>query len=377
MSTVYDDVVSICWSNCFRGTTSGSLAASEIGLFIVQIETFLGISNLLTTEETKLLRQLIAKNPQMRLYRDEAALFLLRLVGIRSMENLISSRSNLSAEAIMRMVRSHPSKRTIPEYIDRSVRETRVDSGQSYGTGYTGVNGHSIDTRPERYGSHLEASDLKSTKPIEDSTWFQKVKDTTISYFPSKFRDSASYKVDKEPQAEIRIKRELEPFRSSSPDTAFLEEKIRRLERQCRQYETELEQSKDSVSKQRLQEVLEAAKKQDNLIDRLEKRSRLSRSSEDYSFGGLMSLAFSRLDPRIVGFCNALLNLTLFFFIAVVFLNILRLVFFTVIYILQNRTSNLYVDEGYDDEVSVSMSWVLEMPWLEYKIYQIQEWIGY
>lgn len=375
--SVYDRLISICWSKCFSGGgSSGFLTAAEIRYFIAEIERFLGLDHLLTTQESELLRQLIATNQHMRLYREEAAQFLLRLVGCLAMQDFLLARSKLTERDLDRLVDAYPLDRGARLNND-AYRDLFRDPTRDRSVGTSTVP--PVKTEPNEYTQKFKG-------PVEDSTWFQRVKNTTISFMPKSFRDLTIYGKDdnlvdpfyskkfSEPLSDIK-KEEPTSIRDrygrSTRSNGRQQDEIRYLELDRERYEAEFGNSNTS---RRLEELMRAIEDQNVIIDRLERRNRLNYAPSDGRFTFLSRL-LRKTDIGLFSYPNMFLTIFVVFALAVLMLNVLKLVYFLLIMVYQNRQ---YVpfEEPYDDVV-ISFSWIQEIPWLEYAVYQFQEWAGY
>lgn len=360
--------------------------AAEIRLLISEIERFLGIDHLLTAQETDLLRQLIAKNPRMRLYREEAAQFLLRLVGMTDMDDFLQSRSKLLTRDLARLVDAYP----LDQSADRAIN---IDGYRDLfrDTTRTLVRNRSAGTPsvlPMK--SEQEEYAQKFQGPVEDSTWFQRVKNTTISFIPKSLReqppsrndnknaiDSNYHQKPSESLSYIKMENQrdfLDRYGRSDTSDVYLQEQIRKLELQCERYEAELKQTRNTPTIRRLEELKRAIEDQDVIIERLERRNRLKYTTAEGLLPFLARL-LGKSDTRLFNPSNIVFTLFVTFVFAILSLNVLKLIYFLIIMSFQNRKPIPY-EEPYDDVV-ISFSWVQEIPWLEYAVYQFQEWAGY
>lgn len=389
MSSEYDRLISICWRNC---TDNATLTGGEIRHFISEIQTFLGIDHLLDVQETELLRKLIVCNPKLQLHREEAVQFLLRLAACSSMEQLLA-RSKLSISDIDRIVNDYPRRgtqiETKPQYRDlfqNTHYSKAYRSGSDYSRAYTPSDAN-VALGTKAYESRKAytdsaASHLADTTPEGDHTLYQRIKNTTLSFFPSSLRGNAdSSRKEYAPRADVKVEEEYLPrsFYSSSSDVTALKEKILKLERQCQRYEAD---RLDRTSGTRVQDLKKAISDQDAVIDRLEQKIRLKYPSTERQPWRLPSFVLSYA-PKLenIPFSSSLLsnpfmNMAFLIVVAVLILNVLKLIFFIALLILQNRPQ-LHIDDYYDDVVTINFSWLQEFPWLEYKVYQFKEWAGY
>ena len=359
------------------------MSAAEICHFVAEIERFLGIDYLLDAQETDLLRQLVTRNPLMRLYREEAAQFLLRLVGSLSFEDFILSRSKLSVRDLTRLVDFHPLKSD--SY--KSFSSEKATYRNLFTKDFL-ADRKALDAEPEPIIQNIP--DYKG--PVEDSTWFQRVKNTTISLLPKSFREknlnddqnvTTSYKKYFEPTK--RKKEETfepaQPIYSRNLDSSentFLQERVRQLELQCERYANELQQCKSSPSERRLQELMRGIEDQDAIIARLEREAHSkNRPAELGVVGSIIDSAFEKTYLQSLRSVKPIVNLTGLILLAVVALNVLKFVYFLFIFVYQNRLTSLLLDDVFEDDVTITFSWVQEISWLEYKIYQFKEWAGY
>lgn len=395
MNPSYDRLISICWNNC---SSSNTLSVSSVQTFISEIENFLNISHLLEPQETALLQRLIAKNPLMQLHRDEASDFLLRLVDVSSMDQLFS-RSNVSVSDVMRLVDVYPRDRASygirsdKGYNDVFKKENPYNSSDFYKRSDFSVrNGNREAPLRDVRDSVVDTHSPKSL--VEDSTWYQRIKNSTISFLPGSFlgnhpnipseqKSSQSY-VETKPY----IKRD-EPIVSNrnvdttSCEIVSLREKIRMLEEKLMRYETQYRSTGWSTSSQ-AEEMKKAIAEHDSHIDRLEqnKYNRIrgrntglgerSRSRLTSFVTALRNKRFSSL-----WFSNPIMNLVALFLLSIVILNLLKFFYFLALVLYYNRPLSDYIDDFYEDDVKITISWIQEIPWLEYAIYQFKEWAGY
>lgn len=431
MSSAYERLISICWRNC---CDSNTLTVAEIRSFVTEIELFLGVGHLLQPRESDLLRQLIARNPRMELRQEEAEVFLLRLVGCDSMDQLLLTRFKYSLLDVTRLVEAYPAARSTS-----TGRNFGSSTGRDFGSStrqYRELNEtHFNNVLLKPIGTYELLQDRSSrltsdtsnalaaekppayNGPVEDSTWYQRIKNSTLSFLPRSLHDNSKSKalgyssalhsddnnrpfLKKEEQDPVSYSERSVGHRSSpSSGSAFFPERTWRSENKFRQYEASSNQ--DDISSIRLAELKKVLADQEALISRLEKekgvptrkRHLASRfSSPVHSITNLLGSfrsigtfgSFGSLRPSgsygpsgTYGFKSTLLNLFALFLLAVLALNILKLFYFIVVLYFQNWQPTSDIDDTFEDDVSITFSWIQELPWLEYKIYEFKEWAGY
>lgn len=400
MNPAYDRLISICWDNC---SSSNTLNVSAVRTFISEIENALNVSRLLEPQELALLQRLIAKNPLMQLHRDEAAGFLLRLAGVSSMDQLFS-RFNISVSDVIRLVDAYPRNRA-PYGNARRDKEYNDVFKNEYPynnlSGFRRNDDFSVNAREaplrDRRDPTVEGLDGKAL--VEDSTWYQRIKNSTISFLPTPFRSSQASVPDEHKPSHTfgvpypYIKREevvsnahasASNAHTSASEMAGLREKIRLLEDKLMRYETDVRSSGWSSSSRRAEEMKRALAEHDAHIDRLE-QTKYNRSQRSHK--GLGGWSQSRLVLFVnalrskrfssLWYSNPIMNLVALFLLTIVILNLLKFFYFLILVFYHNRALSDYIDESFEDDVKITVSWVQELPWLEYTIYQFKEWAGY
>lgn len=168
------------------------------------------------------------------------------------------------------------------------------------------------------------------------------------------------------------------------------EDTIRSLEKLCDRYQTDLANfaAVDKSNSAKTNKITEALNTQDELIKKLKQRLQLeadnagSDSSKLKNF--LMTLPFIKqyfvyfkyqLDQR--NFSSILVNLLTLFFTCVLVLNVLKMLLYGAVALttrLQTGFSE-YVYDVYDSSDEIRMVWWREIPWLEYGISSMWDWL--
>lgn len=351
----------------------------------------------------------------MQLHREEASDFLLRLVDVSSMDQLFS-RSNISLSDVIRLVDAYPRDRGLYEtyksdkdYNDvfkstynNTKRYSRINDF-SYGNATENVTPPLRDYKP----AAAAVPDYKGL--VEDSTWYQRIKNSTISFLPTTFRshynnNTAHYESKLPIDTPIKretvgsfdtkapyIKRDRDEPRVSvnsidvsSSELNNLKDQVRALEDKLLRYESERRSTGMSTSSRRVEELKKALAEHDANINRLEKSKYNRLIGSSIEVGGwsrsrlwsfLRSLPNNKYSSLL--FSNPIMNIIAMILLTILLLNLLKLFYFVILVFYYNRLHFDYIDDSYEDDVKVTVSWVQEIPWLEYTIYQFKEWAGY
>lgn len=385
-----DQYISICWQRAFgRSTGRDSVAVTQIPLLIRELKEFVGTPDLFTKSELNILQSMANKRPSLRLKKLEVQRFLLQLVGAKSMESFLKDRARLGVGALRKLVDNYPVD------VDLRDRETRPSIKQEESAMKREELPREDDTWLGRWWRSDLLSKIPSFRASESgsSTSNNLGRRDMFSSIRDAFPGAPEPHIKKEPyesrtEHETRRRHDNSTYRptrtapGSFQEPNTLQDRIRELELLCKKYERELEASKYSRSdlqQERLMANLkDLLREQESVIRSL--KSRIDSQNIDTS-GVVGSMPFIKQWSRIMSRKTTdlsirevvleIISVVLTFFVAV---NLLKLVYYSVLTIVtRSKPSNFYFDIS-DDETTISFSWLRQIPWLEYKLYQIQDW---
>lgn len=393
MYSPFDQYLTICWQRAFgKSNKRDSIYVTEVFALIRELEDFIGAPGLFGKDELAILKGMAEKRPLLLLRRLETENFILQLVNFDSMENFLRSRARTSLNALRRLVDNYPkdhgkhepiSKRPTIS-IESSIPQDDTTWFGNWWRSYNYTKDHpSQVSESTDFTTRRFSRDTKAEKPYlsgydamrQASNHFRA--DTKNTYDPGKHSNNIN----------SRYSGTTIPGSFNDFTTTNNEDRIRELELLCKRYETEL-QSRRSVSSDVQQEKLilklqEALHEQDRLVKELKTKLDFGDSKSSNVVRSLpfikQYLMFSRLKQdrmsiRIV-FVDCLALLLSFALIV----NLLKLLYYSFLTLgTRISLSNGKYIEDIDDETIITFSWLQQLPWLEYKIYQLQDWMeGY
>lgn len=378
---------------------------NEIFPLIRELEDFIGSpGKLFNKNEISILQKMADKRPQLRLKILEAEKFLLQLVGFGTMENFLTARARTDIGALRRLVNNYPreSYRRSRPSTAIPVRNGSLESGPSdRRIRYSfrdilsdplrdplrvpskdplreNAPTSTFSTLPGNPGSLSGNPDRLSGVPEDDSSWFGNWWKVGAK---SKARESErKYEIpDEKASVPPFVKKEFEntPVDLRSSSSQFFgaydtkqQDRIRELEQLCRKYESELAQRRSSEEVEKITKKLkDTLYEQDKVIHEL--RNQVD-SGEDPKFlwrlpGIKQYLRYQSPGQRTYGVLvvESLALMLMFVLLA----NILKLIYYAILTLATKKSS------FYSDDDSISFSWIQQIPWIEYKLYQIQDWL--
>lgn len=414
MPTVVDQYLKICWQKAF-GESSGQdfIYVNEIFALIRELEDFIGSpGKLFNKNEISILQKMADKRPQLRLKILEAEKFLLQLVGFDTMENFLTARARTDIGALRRLVNNYPRggpyKRSRPSTAI-PIRNRSPESGLS--ARRTRYSYRDLLSDPLQVPFRVPLKDpLREDAPTKSSSTLpgnlgslsgnpgslsghpgrlSGVPEDESSWFGNWWKVGSKSKV-KESERKYDIPDEIEPIRpfvkkefANTPvdlrntSTQFpgandtrQQDRIRELELLCRKYESELAQRRSSEAVEKLTKKLkDTLYEQDKVIHEL--RNQVDCGADPnflWRLPGIKQyLRYQSPDQRTYGvlIVESLALMLMFVLLA----NILKLIYYTKL-TLETKKSSFYSDDD-----SISFSWIQQIPWIEYKLYQLQDWL--
>ncbi|OBA21100.1 hypothetical protein METBIDRAFT_11670 [Metschnikowia bicuspidata var. bicuspidata NRRL YB-4993] len=171
--------IELCWSRCLPKTRHKYLQSTEILGLVRELESFLGIRELLKPEEEQLLRTTLKLKPQLRLFKSECLSFILGLAHFRTLEEFFETRFRITPERLASLVES--SLREDPK--STSAADRLGPTGRSSAwfpdvpSQDTGVYDRYIPrsthlNHPERGGPGDLYKDYQRNSPVSKESWF-------------------------------------------------------------------------------------------------------------------------------------------------------------------------------------------------------------
>lgn len=379
MYSPVDKYLAICWARAFGGNGRDSIYVTEVFVLIRELEEFIGAPGLFRKEELAILKGMAERRPLLKLKRLECQKFFLQLVGFDSMEKLLQVRTRTSISALRRLVENYPEN---VELVDSNLRNVLVKA--------------------------------ETSVPNDDSTWFgkwwkfdtftrkQPARDDKTSKFQPTETENDAFHTSGYPgtRGTLGIKKE-EPQSSKYTDlfnkysnklpgtnrnisTNSKDRRQQELEELRQKNERYLESRKVSTGQleRLIRELKEALSERDQLIEDLRTRLKFSNGQQVETDGKL--LLFRKLHHMLTGqrrdatsFISSAVDLLTLLLTFVVVMNLVKLVYYSFLSVntrILSPNSNYYYDS--DDETIIAFSWLQQLPWLEYKLYQIQDWMG-
>lgn len=376
-----DRYISICWERAFgRASPRNSVPVSEIFGFIRELREFVGTPELFTRNELELLRKMSQRRPGLQLKKTEAQKFLLQLVGAKSIELFLKERARLTVTSLRRLVENYPKNSDFRDHRAKTDIEFAPKIEE--------------DARDDTWlGKWWRSDQLAKLTQREDTTKFRDLFTSLRDAFPRKETKSEQ----KEPKIEKlyenfepKLRKEADFFRSGvkpekptyetrQPPTrqtfssSFEHQKIKELEELCRRYERELENARITQDQSRsVDNLRNLLREQENVIRNLKMRARYGEPYRNF-FGDLPIIKqIGRLRQGTNGLkLELVVDVVTVVFSVIILLNLLKLVYYVMLTITTRKSGSIY---EFSDEETISFSWIQQIPWLEYKVYQVQDW---
>lgn len=391
-----DRYIEICWRAAYG--SRDSIYISEIHSFLRELQDFVGASSLFTKNEVGLLRNMAEKRPLLQMRKSEAEAFLLKLANFSSMEELLRVRSRTNSSLLRRLVDNYPNQPR-PEPRTSVEAETARDDTSWFGSWWKYGK-----REPERLVER-KTENVPSERP-ERTSLFRNPLGARDAYLrtPDVF-SSRNMKIEPEPYRPkdlfSKIKIEPEPYRSdifrrqrtensfvprdlfnnsSMPgaydDSARQEERILELERLCLKYRQELEDMKANSGYEQLRTVRQ-------LRDTLAEQERHIRDLRmQLQLGDRPSLVWKipfvqqylrYQNGQSRTWASAIVECVTLVLTFVLLINLLKLVYYTALTVAGLKMIEPL--EIFEDDAEIAFSWLQQIPWLEYKVYQVEQWI--
>lgn len=338
MGSIYGQFIETCWQKAGQDLKKGYITVSEVPKLIREMEAFLGVSLLLSKQELAIVDKMAREKPTLKLFQRDVEKFVLRLVKADSMEAFLKKRANTTKFTLTRLLDNFTS------YSSKWGDLTRPFSQPE----------DTVRLR-ERFDSRLGAGDAKLPKlePREPtaSLPFRNVKD---EFKREENRDYEERFVLTTANGGNR----RNSVTYHSDDREELRRKITQLEKLCERYETQLAQKDDPQRAQLLEKFQKELDEQDKLIKSLQARMGLGGPRDRKEIIANLPFIKQYLQRGPSTQIADVVALVLAFF---VILNILKFVYYTILWLLSSSTT--------------PFSWLQQLPWLEYWVYNIADWL--
>lgn len=431
-----DELIDICWSKVVeRHGSKEFIYVSQTFDLINEMQILISSKNpLFTNNEDQLLRKMTSDNPTLKLYKHELVRFLLRLVHFTSLEKFLSERGGIKSYEINNIVttNSRPFRKPLSPYnkkyndikspakpISTSTPMTYSSRPLSKQTVSPPQSPVSLRHRPydRKEINGLRSSVLMKEQQINDResqysivsqennqlSMTIKTQERKIVSLESDIKSLKNYVET----LEYQIERQSVNTPNSFSDRNLIKELvnkntenekvIKHLENICEKNQQELAKTKSTDHKYEpiIRKITYEMNRQDELVEKLKSKLKLNekqttnKTLQDF----LQNLPFIKQyyfyykyqqDQKNFGIL--FINFVTLCLSSVVILNIVKFVFYFVIYVFNANTSStddlreyIYDDYGLNTWFGVSQTsfvWWKEIEWLEYLIFNISDWIN-
>lgn len=380
MYSAADQYISICWERVFgRSSPRNSVPVSEIFSFIRELGEFVGTPELFTRNELELLRKMSQRRPGLQLKKSEAQKFLLQLVGAKSMDLFLKERARLTVTSLRRLVENYPKNVDLRDHIAKNdidlapkmEDDSRDDTwlGKWWRSDQLAKFAQREDTTKFRdlFTSLRDAFPRKETKNEQNEPKNDKIYEN----FAPKLRAESEF-------SRYGVKPEKSTYETRQPTRhifsgSFEHQKIKELEEMCTKYERELDNARITRDQSRSVENLRnLLREQDNVIQNLKMRARYGETHQNPLESLPIIKQIGRLQQGTSGLkLELVVDIVTVVFTVIILLNLLKLVYYVLLTITTRKSDSIY---DFSDEEPISFSWIQQIPWLEYKLYQVQDW---
>ncbi|RLV96285.1 hypothetical protein JA1_000404 [Spathaspora sp. JA1] len=388
-----DDVIKMSWVRATRGSNNEYIFPSQIPTVLAEIESTLTLGSILTDEESYLLGQLNANRRDMKITKPEFKNLILKTVDCKSFEELFQKRFNMSVPEIRRRMtvpgspyEEHARKPITP--ISRPLSShapldgrpgTRTDKGVVWEElnkkdKYIQEREHEIELR------NIENSNLRVTNRDQEKTIRQL--DSENSVLKNHIRSLESQ------LSKIPGERSTRNLLTKLKDRDLV---IKSLELVCEEYRNNINdfEKRDADSSKELKEIKATLEEQDRVFESLQKNLPIGSTEDTYLRGFFMNLPFIKQYFHYFRYKHEnkdmklfLLNVFVLFLTALLVGNILQLIFYVIMGIIQSSQECQGASYVYDD-YSFTGSWLTSASifenwrpiiWLEEFVYRFTDW---
>lgn len=388
MSSTLEGFITQCWTKISQ--SKDFIYVWQVSKLIEEIESRLGTKDILKQAEKNLLNEMIQDKPTLKLYKLELNDFILKLVQQSDMMKFLAERSGISRSNLTSLM-SNPSQTRIPlspnkQYINSNIGTTIHTSTPIKQQETSTPRSQRMESLKERQINQRDdqiSLITKENNELRDTTQQQM---SQIRHLQGSNSTLKSYIESME--RELKYANELN---SSNPNKSKQEmiikdlinqcnerdKTIKLLENMCEQYQNEFTKLKDNPV---ISNLTKNITEQNMLIDSLKSKLKLSDQTKNLqSFLVKLPLLkqyvmFYRYKEQNKNLGMVVLNGITLLITFLGFLTFVRVFYFMLLGLSSGDDSLAYIygDEPWDDTVNIV--WWKEIQWLEYFVYQIQDW---
>lgn len=389
MSSTLDGFITQCWNKVSQ--SKDFIYIWQVTNLIEEFETRLGTKDILKQAEKNLLNEMIQDKPSLKLYKLELNDFILKLVQQNDMMKFLSERSGIS-RANLTSLMNNPSHSRIPltpskQHINSNVGVNIDTSTPIKSTTPNVLRNHPLESLKERQINQRDDQITLITKENNELRDSNHQHMAEIRHLQSSNATLKSYIESIE--RELKYANELN---NSAPNktnqNAIIKDlvsqcnerdkTIKVLENMCEQYQKEFTKLKENPV---IDNMTRNVAEQNKLIDSLKQKLKLSENSDNLdSFLTKLPILkqyvmFYRYKEQNKNIGMVLLNGITILITFLGFLTFIR-VFYFMLLGMSSRSNDplayIYDDEPWEDKISVI--WWKEIRWLEYLVYQLEDW---
>lgn len=431
-----DKLIDICWSKTIEASTPKDfIYISQAFGLISLLQDLVCSKDLLTTNEKQLLNKMSSDKPLLKLFKHELVPFILRLVKFTDMENFLVERGGISSYEISKAVNrnSKPFRKPLSPYnmklnngksparpISTSTPMTynlRPDSKQVISPPQSPVlmrprpyerkeiNGlrssvlmkeQQINDRENQYSTVAdENNQLSSTNRMQQ----RKIQSLEIDINNlRKYAETLEYQLERQNVKKPNVFKDRNIMKELVNKNTENEKIIQHLESLCEKHQKALTRYKSNDQKYEpiIQKLIMEMNRQDELVEKLKVKLKLNESpSHNWEFKTFLKklpfikqyYLYYKYQQDQKNFGILFINIATLCLTSVILLNILKFVFFLMIYLFdmnRSTSANSLQEYVYDDyglnnwfrSNEATFVWWKEIEWLEYSVYSISDWIG-
>lgn len=390
-----DDLFAKSWSKISNGSKGNEfIYASQFKDLMEEVQTTINSGSLLNDSEVKFLKEMINNKPLLKLYKNELSTFLLKMVGYPTLVKFITDRAGIS-QFNLKLILSNPSNsrpltRTLPT--PRPI--TRPNSTQKFEPDITSTP---VFGRSSSHDGDFNSILLKEKQIIQRDKELlvmakeNKLLQTEVSEKNSRIRDLESKYRELNSYIEVlEMKTNSKNDISSNSDRLIIKDLVSRCndrDKTIKHLQSVIEDYENQVTMNESNPIISnltnSIKVQQQLIDGLTEKLNLKETPKELN-KFVTKLPFLKQFYIYFNYQRQHKNLGMIFInmvtlvlTSIIIMTGLRILFLIVLYVFsgESKFEYIYHDEDYD---KISINWWQEFEWLEYFMYNINDWLdGY
>ncbi|CUM56647.1 unnamed protein product [Debaryomyces fabryi] len=431
-----DKLIDICWSKTIETSIPKDfIYISQAFGLISLLQDLVCSKELLTTNEKQLLHKMSSDKPLLKLFKHELVPFILRLVKFTDMEKFLVERGGISPYEISKAVNrnSKPFRKPLSPYT------MKLNNGKSPARPISTSTPMTYNLRPESKQTisppqspvmmRPRPVDRKEINGLRSSVFMkeQQINDRENQYSTVADENNQLSSTNRMQQRKIQtleidinnlkkyvetLEYQLERQSINNPNTfkdrnimkelvnknSENEKIILHLESLCEKHQKDLTKYKTNDHKYEpiIQKLVAEMNKQDELVEKLKLKLKLNESpSDNWELKTFLKklpfikqyYLYCKYQQDQKNFGILFINIATLCLTSVILINILKFVFFIIIYLFDmNRSTSannlqeyVYDDYGLNNWFSsneATFVWWKEIEWLEHAIYSLSDWIG-